>query len=167
MLTPRPETRDRRNIPMRRLGHLARINMACLPWFSLALAALLAIADASAQAADRPIIVSSAVCETIAHVNDAPGVAYTPGVDADGNEVAPADLPGGDNALNKAVASAPIKITIDLQKRFGIPANANLFQGESQIGYVTIADGKAYLDGHPLDIAEQGLLTAACRERRH
>ena len=132
----------------------------------LVLASLLVAAQAAAQPANRPITVSSSVCETIAHVNDAPGVAYTPGVDADGNEVAPADLPGGNAALNKAVASAPIKITVDLQKRFGIPANANLFQGESQIGYVTVDDGKAYLDGQPLNTVEQGLLAAACRERR-
>ena len=141
--------------------------MAAFRFFRLALAPILAAAPVAAQQGSGPIIVSSSACESIAHVNDASGVAYAPGVDVEGNAVAPADLAGGDTALNQAVASAPIKITVDLQKRFGIPANAKLFQGESQIGYVTIQDGKAYLDGQPLNTAEQGLLVAACAERKH
>lgn len=135
-------------------------------FLGLAVAPLIAVAPAAAQQAARPITVSSSACDAVAHLNDAPGVAYTPGVDVDGNAVAPADLPGGNSALDQALASAPIKITVDLQKRFGIPANANLFQGESQIGYVTIQDGKAYLDGQPLNTAEQGLLATACKERK-
>jgi hypothetical protein len=137
--------------------------MLRLRFLGLALASLTAIAPAAAQ---QTITVSSSACEAIAHANDAPGVAYTPGVDVEGNAVAPADLPGGSTALNQALTKAPVKITVDLQKRFGIPANANLFQGESQIGYVTVQDGKAYLDGQPLNVAEQGLLDAACREHR-
>jgi hypothetical protein len=140
--------------------------MAASRFFHLALAPILAATPVAAQQVNGPITVSSSVCNSIAHVNDAPGVAYTPGVDAEGNAVAPADLAGGNTPLNQAVASAPIKITVDLQKRFGIPANAKLFQGESQIGYVTIQDGKAYLDGQPLNTAEQGLLAAACTERK-
>lgn len=132
-------------------------------FLGLVIASLAAVAPAAAQ---QTITVSSSACAAVAHVNDAPGIAFTPGVDAEGNAVAPADLPGDNGALNRSLASAPIKITVDLQKRFGIPANANLFQGESQIGYVTIQDGKAYLDGQPLNTAEQGLLAAACTERK-
>jgi len=141
--------------------------MAAFRFFRLALAPILAAAPVAAQQGSGAIIASSSACESIAHVNDAPGVAYVAGVDAAGDAVPPADLPTGDTALNQAVASAPIKITVDLRKRFGIPANARLFQGRSQIGYVTIEDGKAYLDGQPLNTAEQGLLVAACAERKH
>jgi len=141
--------------------------MAAFRLFRLALAPILAAAPVGAQQGNGPIVVSSSACESIAHVNDAPGVAYVAGVDAAGNAVPPADLPTGDTALNQAVASAPIKITVDLRKRFGIQANASLFQGRSQIGYVTIEDGKAYLDGQPLNTAEQSLLVAACTERKH
>jgi len=140
--------------------------MAAFRFFRLALAPILAAAPVGAQQGNGPIVVSSSACESIAHVNDAPGVAYVAGVDAAGNAVPPADLPTGDTALNQAVASAPIKITVDLQKRFGIPANSALFQGEAQIGYVTVQDGKAYLDGQPLNVAEQGLLATACKERK-
>jgi hypothetical protein len=136
--------------------------MARYHFLVLALAPILPILPTAAQ--QGPIVVSSSNCDAIAHVNDAPGVAYTPGVDVDGNAVAPADLPGSSTALNQALASAPIKITVDLQKRFGIPANSALFQGEAQIGYVTVQDGKAYLDGQPLNVAEQGLLATACRD---
>jgi hypothetical protein len=131
---------------------------------ALALALVLLALPAAAQ--QGPIVVSSSNCAAIAHVNDAPGVAYTPGADVDGNAVAPADLPGSSTALSQALASAPIKITVDLQRRFGIPANSRLFQGEAQIGYVTVQDGKAYLDGQPLNVAEQGLLATACKERK-
>jgi len=138
--------------------------MARYRFLVLVLAPILPILPAAAQ--QGPIVVSSSNCDAIAHVNDAPGVAYTPGVDVDGNAVAPADLPGSSTALNQALASAPIKITVDLQKRFGIPANSVLFQGEAQIGYVTVQDGKAYLDGQPLNVAEQDLLATACKERK-
>jgi hypothetical protein len=138
--------------------------MARYRFSALALVAVVLAAPALAQ--QGPIVVSSSNCEAIAHVNDAPGVAYTPGADVDGNAVAPADLPGGNTALNQRLMSAPIKITVDLQKRFGIPANSQLFQGEAEIGYVTVQDGKAYLDGQPLNVAEQGLLATACRERK-
>jgi hypothetical protein len=138
--------------------------MARYRFSALALVAVVLAAPALAQ--QGPIVVSSSNCEAIAHVNDAPGVAYTPGVDVDGNAIAPADLPGGNTALNRQLMSVPIKITVDLQKRFGIPANSKLFQGEAEIGYVTVQDGKAYLDGQPLNVAEQGLLATACRERK-
>jgi hypothetical protein len=140
--------------------------MARYRFLGVALAPLLAVMPAAAQQGNRPIAVAPGVCDTIAHVNDAPGIAYTPGVDVDGNAVAPADMAGGSTALNQAIASAPIKITVDLQKRFGIPANSKLFQGEAQIGYVTVQDGKAYLDGQPLNVAEQGLLATACGGRK-
>jgi hypothetical protein len=134
--------------------------------FVAALVPLLAGLPAAAQQGSRPIAVAPSVCDTIAHVNDVPGVAYASGVDVDGGAVAPADLPGGNSSLNQALASVPIKITIDLQQRFGIPANAKLFQGEAQIGYVTIRDGQAYLDGQKLNTTEESLLDAACREGR-
>ncbi len=128
----------------------------------LALAAL----PTAAEAGGQTITVSSQACAAVAHQNDAPGVAYQPGVDVKGKAVAPADLPGSDNAtLNDRLANNPVKITVDLQRRFGIPADANLFQGRSQVGYVTVKDGKAYLDGIPLDSTEQGLLSAACRDQ--
>src|SRR5260221_11450275 len=132
--------------------------------FAAALAPLLAALPAAAQQGNRPITVAPAVCDTIVHVSDAPGVAYALGVDVDGVAVAPADLAGGGTPLNQAVASAPIELTVELRKRFGIPANARLFRGKSQIGYVTIEDGKAYLDGPELDIAEPGRVAATCRD---
>jgi hypothetical protein len=114
----------------------------------------------------QTITVSPQACAAVTHQNDAPGVAYQSGVDATGKSVAPADLPGSGNAaLNEKLAGTPIKITVDVQRRFGIPANANLFHGRGEVGYVTVKDGKAYLDGVPLESNEEGLLTAACRDQ--
>ncbi|HZS82149.1 MAG TPA: hypothetical protein VFA50_04715 [Stellaceae bacterium] len=114
--------------------------------------------------ASAPITVAPDACAAIAHLGDAPGVAYTPGVDVHGKPVAPADLPAGNEALNRHLADAPVKITVDLQRRFGIPADASLFHGRSEIGYVTVQGGKAYLDGVPLSGTEEALLGAACRD---
>src|SRR5262249_62001302 len=114
----------------------------------------------------KRIGVSAAAGPAVAHKTAARGVASQPGVAERGKPAAPADLPGSGNAaLNDKLAGTPIKITVDLQRRFGIPADANLFRGRAEVGYVTVKDGKAYLDGIPLDRTEQGLLSAACRDQ--
>jgi hypothetical protein len=109
----------------------------------------------------------AAVAELDDHPRNVPGAAYTPGVDARGNAVAPADLPGGGNAeLAKSLAERPVKITSALLGKYGIPANALPFGGRVELGYVTVQDGKAYLDGQLLSPSETALLGDACRQRR-
>src|SRR5258705_11964142 len=103
--------------------------MAAFRFFRLALAPILVAAPVAAQQGSGPIIVSSAACESIAHVNDASGVAHAPGVDVEGNAVAPADLAGGGTALHQTGGSGAIKITGVLANRFGVPANASPVQG--------------------------------------
>ena len=48
--------------------------------------------------------------------------AYTPGATADGGAVAPANLGGSGNSV-KPSTEFSIDINIDLQHRFGLPAN--------------------------------------------
>src|SRR5690348_9611055 len=117
-------------------------------------ALLLVVAAMPARAAS--ITVSGEACAAVAAAADAPGVAYQPGVDASGGAVAPADLPGTESdALARKLAASPVEITVNLRRRFGIPANASLFRGRAEIGYVSVKDGHAYLDGVPLSPAEQ------------
>jgi hypothetical protein len=120
-----------------------------------------------AQAQGATIIVESQPCAVVAQLQEAPGVAYTPGVDVSGNAVAPADLPdSGNPELSQALAQVPVKITSALLGKYGIPANAKPFGGRAELGYVTVRDGKAYLDGRQLSPSETAVLGDACRHRR-
>jgi hypothetical protein len=106
-------------------------------------------------------------CAEIAQLSEAPGVAYTPGVDARGNEVAPADLTGSsDPAQSKTLTQLPVKITTALLRKYGFPASENPFQGRAGVGYVVVRDGKAYLDGRELSPPATALLADACRQKR-
>lgn len=109
------------------------------------------------------MVMSSSLCPALAGVAAVPGAEYTPGVDVHGNAVAPADLPSTTRPL--AVDNFPIEISVNLQRRYGIPANSTLFHGKAIIGYVTVKDGRAYFNGQPISDNEQDMLNAACKER--
>lgn len=112
---------------------------------------------------DGRTVISSDVCAELGGpVSGVPGADYTPGVDIQGNAVAPADLPGG--AAPLALDNFPIVITTNLRRRFGVPPNARLFQGDGFIGLVTMRDGRAYFNGQPITDNEQSAMIAACRE---
>ena len=92
-----------------------------------------------------------------------PDVAYRPGVDVNGRPVTPADL-GGAPAL-AIPETVTIEIEVDLQDRFGIPANSNLFKGDAKIGTVEVdRDGRARFNGQPLQDEEQLELTRRCQD---
>jgi hypothetical protein len=114
---------------------------------------------------DGRIVISSDLCPGLSGAEPAvPGADYTPGVDVAGHAVAPADLPGGAPALK--LDNFPIEISINLQKRFGIPAQSTLFQGKAIIGLVTLRDGRAYFNGEPISENEQNMMAAACKSAK-
>ena len=111
---------------------------------------------------DGRMVMSSTLCPRLAAAAaGVPGADYTPGVDVDGKPVAPADLPSSTPPLK--LDDFPIEISVNLQKRFGIPANSSLFHGKAVVGYVTVQDGRAYFDGQPISQNEQDMLAAACQ----
>src|SRR3546814_3749499 len=92
-----------------------------------------------------------------------PDVAYTPGVDVRGNAVAPADQPGQSRVAAPDVVV--IQLTVDLLRRYGVPAESPLApRGEAAVGSLTydIASGRMTYDGQPLSDPEQDALAAAC-----
>ena len=97
----------------------------------------------------------------VSHAPDA-SVAYTPGVTADGRSVAPADLNGSYRV--KPPETFSIDINIDLQERFGLPANKGQYMGELKAGKVEIKNGKAFYNGQELATGSQNAIAAACRE---
>ena len=110
---------------------------------------------------DGRVVVSSKACaEVVAHVPDA-GVAYTPGVDVNGNAVAPADLP--DTTSPITVDNFPIFLTLDLKKKFQVPESAKLFKLQAVVGLITIQGNQIFFNGQPIAPGEASLLAAACR----
>jgi hypothetical protein len=110
--------------------------------------------------AGERITVSSDVCAALADLPPGGDAAYVAGRDVYGHRVAPADLPDSSQLSFDEFA---IEITVDLKRRFGIPADARLFQGEAKLGYVVIDGGRAYFNGQELSTGEQSLLASACR----
>jgi hypothetical protein len=116
-----------------------------------------------AVAADGRMVMSSGVCMALGGLGPAvPGADYVPGVDARGNVVAPADLPGSTPPLT--LDNFPIEIGVDLRKRFGASAASHFFRGKAVVGLVTVRDGRAWFNGAPLADNERDMLAAACRE---
>jgi hypothetical protein len=114
---------------------------------------------------DGRIVISSDLCPGLAGAaSTVPGADYTPGVDVNGKPVASADLPSTAPPLK--LDNFPIEISVNLQKRFGIPANSTLFHGKAIIGLVTIRDGRAYFNGEPISQSEQEMMEAACKEAK-
>ncbi len=111
--------------------------------------------------ADGQVVVSSKACaEVVAHVPDA-GVAYTPGVDVNGNPVAPADLP--DSASPIAADNFPIFLTLELRRKFRVPDRARLFKLEAVVGLIAVQGNQVFFNGQPIAPGEADLLAAACR----
>jgi hypothetical protein len=115
---------------------------------------------ASVSADGRVVVSSKACAEVVAHVPDA-GVAYTPGVDVNGNAVAPADLP--DSASPIAEENFPIFLTLDLKKKFHVPDTAKLFKFEAVVGLIAVQGNRVFFNGHLIAPGEASLLAAACR----
>ncbi len=134
------------------------------------LAAALAAAPAAAHekatvaitgAAITRVAITRADCaRLVAHV-PRPDVAYRPGVDVYGREVATADLGGAPRIeLPKTIL---INIEIDLLQRFGIPANPALYDADAEVGEVAYRDGRFTFNGQPLQDEAQAELAARCQ----
>lgn len=119
---------------------------------------------ANVMGAEPVVIISRSDCARMTAHRPAADATYKPGVDAQGRAVAPADLPGtAQIAIPDEIA---IDITVDLQKRFGIPSDATLFKPEARIGTVVVKpDGSATFNGQPLSSPEQQALAALCQKQ--
>jgi hypothetical protein len=119
------------------------------------LLALLLAAPAAAQS----IVVSYDDCvELTKHMPDA-DVKYRPDADPD---VAPADI-GGRRRI-QVPKEFVIPITVELEKRFGIPSS-NQYKAEAYIGAVEWKDGRAWFNGQPLGSDDQRVIGYLCRDR--
>ena len=136
-------------------------------WIMSASIPVLAMAAATAQEPYAPengvVIVTHDVCARLQVYEPAPDVAYQPGVDVDGNPVAPAELPGS-NDLDIDLDDIAIDPRIPLARFDGDPQARQPVLGEAEIdlGPITFREGRPYLGGRPLRSAEEHALAAAC-----
>ena len=118
-----------------------------------------------AFAETRTITVTQADCRNLVMHRPDASVAYTPGVTADGWRVAPAELPDSDSGI-KLPKSFSMPVIIDLQERFGLPANKGQYMGELNVGNVEFKDGKITYNGQELNTGSQNAIIRACRKLR-
>ena len=93
------------------------------------------------------------------HYPDA-DVKYRPDEDPD---VAPADL-GGRKRIQMP-KNFTIPIDVNLQKRFGIPADPTMYTDKAWIGVVEWKDGRAWFNGQPLGADGEREIGLLCRDR--
>ena len=127
--------------------------------------AVLLIAIVLIYSADAQTVrIRTSECANLVQHVPSDDVAYKPGVDADGQPVVPADLGGGIQIKPPEELSIPI--TLDLQKRLGIPVDPKQYQTQNfTVGTVTWKDGRGYFNGQPLQNEEQAKLAELCQKQ--
>lgn len=123
-----------------------------------------ALAQAPQPAAGREptIRIDPAACQWVTRHHPSADVEYKPGVDVNGDPVAPADLPGsGGIDLPQDI---DIAITVNTAKRLGIPAN-DLYKGEVQVGMVTVRGNQVLFNGKPIQPEAEQELLVLCRQK--
>lgn len=108
------------------------------------------------------VTVTRETCRELVPYVPAPDVAYTPGVDAAGRPVTPADLPGV-NPIG-VPQEVTIRLRVLLQDRLGIPADPSQYRGDVELGYLTVRDRRVYLNGQPITDESQAALETVCQK---
>jgi len=105
------------------------------------------------------------LCDALVKHTPAPDVNYQPGVDVDGNPVAPADLPGQPQI--KMPEKFDIPITVSLSKALnlstsGYPGSVLGEGTETTLGTFTVDGDKVSFNGQPLTDQQQDNLAVLC-----
>jgi hypothetical protein len=125
---------------------------------------VITIIYAAAATRAQTVVVTAQDCAALAHYVPDASVDYKPGVDVASNKVVPADVGGGTHV--ELPKEFQIPITVDLQKRLGIPVDPNQYQTDQfRIGTVTYKDGRAYFNGQPLQDEETARLSELCQKQ--
>jgi hypothetical protein len=126
---------------------------------------LLSWSGLAAAAEDSPagITVSKRDCQRVIAYQPSADVEYKPGVDARGNAVAGADLPG--SVIIEAPKSITIPLTLELAELFTLPGGTS---AEAGIGTVTydIGSGRLEYNGQPLTDPQMAAIAAACAKMK-
>ena len=115
-------------------------------------------------AAASTITVAATDCQRLVRHQPDADVAYTPGVDVNGNPVAPADLPGA--VTIKTPTEVTFDVTYDLLANYGVDTDTTLApRGEAVVGTVKydLLSGALTFNGERLDNAETAALSDLCK----
>lgn len=110
------------------------------------------------------ITVKATDCQRLVRHQPSADVAYTPGVDATGNPVTPADLPGA--VTIKTPTEVTFDVSYDLLSNYGVSSDTALApRGEAVVGTVKydLLSGALTFNGERLDNAEAAVLTELCK----
>jgi hypothetical protein len=125
-------------------------------------AAIVALTAPTGFAQELTVTVVGDECARATRHGPDSDVAYVPNIGIDGESVAPADVAGAPQV--RVPDSFVVPITVDLARRFGIPATPDLYKAEPHIGTVVFRDGEAWFNGQRLSGGDELALIAACRE---
>lgn len=114
------------------------------------------------KAPDGGLIISSQTCTALAGDPGVPSADYQPGVDVNGNSVAPADL-SSSGSPSPSIDNFPIEIDQNLGGRFNLPPGAS---PKAILGYVTVRNNQAYFNGQPLNADQNAALNTACKNAK-
>ncbi|TWB42513.1 hypothetical protein [Nitrospirillum pindoramense] len=121
-------------------------------------------AGPAAPSAPGPTIaVDPAACQWAVRHQPAPDVAYQPGVDVDGNPVAPADLDGGPRP--QAPQRIEIPLTARLARALPRPTGTTRPRADAYLGLLTVEGDQVLFNGQPLTDPAEDELAALCREQ--
>ncbi|UUX50238.1 hypothetical protein NUH88_00760 [Nisaea acidiphila] len=133
---------------------------------AVALAVLLALPVTDALGAgDEPegITVSKRDCRRVVAYQASGDVDYKPGVDARGNPVKGADLPG--SVIIETPKTITIPLTLELADLFTLPAGMSAEAGVGTVKY-DIGSGKLEYNGQPLTDPQMAAIAAACAKMK-
>lgn len=108
-------------------------------------------------------------CEALTLHEPAPDVAYQPGLDAEGNPVAPADLEGGGGSIVGPDHAYDINLTTPLSEVTDTSPGTGaerVKDSELYIGKVTVRGGKVYFNGQLIGDEGAHALAEACARRQ-
>jgi hypothetical protein len=150
---------------MRHLSRSASTAILCLTVAILSAGSVTA-GDAPAPQG-RMIIVTPEICRSLTQYVPPPDVTYTPGVDVNGNPVAPADLPG--DTTWKPPQNFEFSVILNPFNPSGTARSAaakrfsNTQMPVAKI-HIDLATGEVTLDGKPIGESDAAAIAAACRE---
>ncbi|HZD25544.1 MAG TPA: hypothetical protein VE631_04730 [Alphaproteobacteria bacterium] len=128
---------------------------------------LLPLAMPPALAGGLTVVVDEADCRWLVRHEPAPDVTYQPGVDVNGNPVAPADLGPDHGGAAAPVLPKQIAIDLDIPLSRLLPDGTppNLEDAKANAGTVTVdrETGAVSYNGQPLVDPAREHLIAACR----
>ena len=107
------------------------------------------------------VVMSRQDCLNLVRHRPDPDVTYRPGVDVNGNAVAPADLP---SSAGSAMAG---DVVIDLKRPLGQTAQVppGVAGSDLHMGVVSVdlASGQVLVNGRPIDSESETIVLEACR----